>query len=42
MGKEAVKKLITTLQGKEDDNEQGLMVDGPTLVVRDSTSSPST
>ncbi|MFE4354215.1 substrate-binding domain-containing protein [Peribacillus butanolivorans] len=42
MEKEAVKKLITTLQGKEGDNEQGLMVDGATLVVRDSTSSPST
>ncbi|ARF18037.1 LacI family DNA-binding transcriptional regulator [Sporosarcina ureae] len=38
MGSESVKKLITIIQGREEENELGLIISGASLVVRDSTS----
>ncbi|WP_050182433.1 LacI family DNA-binding transcriptional regulator [Domibacillus robiginosus] len=40
MGKEAVKKLITIIQGDEGENERGIMIDGASLILRSSTSPP--
>ncbi|SIP88460.1 LacI family DNA-binding transcriptional regulator [Domibacillus enclensis] len=40
MGREAVKKLIAIIQGKEGETGQGVTIDGASLIVRSSTSPP--
>lgn len=41
MGRESVSKLIKRIQGKDEEIEQGQIINGASLLIRDSTSHPS-